>query len=91
MKLTDEPTCTRCGGHPREVCDQCGEHSCWEGEFMCHESKWAGTVVAPPRDIPADHDFAVIRSVGAMRMHNGRAWRWADGRWHLVDRPERAS
>ena len=34
----DAPTCSCCLGDPRLVCDACGEHSCWAGEFMCWES-----------------------------------------------------
>ena len=26
------------------VCDKCLQASCWQGEFMCGESKTAGTV-----------------------------------------------
>lgn len=84
MSATTEETCTRCGGHPREVCDECGQHACWEGEFMCENAKWAGTVIGPPRDIPEQHDWAVTRSAGSVRKHNGRTWEWYDEQWVLM-------
>lgn len=44
----------------------------------------------PPRDFPEDGDWAVTRSVGAMRVWRGQTWRWADGMWHVVAELERA-
>lgn len=42
--LAQEPvTCPDCLGDPDTVCDACGQHSCWEGEYMCHEALAAGT------------------------------------------------
>jgi hypothetical protein len=35
--------CTRCLGDINTVCDACDQHSCWCGEFMCHEAQFAGT------------------------------------------------
>ena len=30
-----------------EVCSECLQASCWHGEFMCFESRDAGTVLKP--------------------------------------------
>jgi hypothetical protein len=43
----------------------------------------------PPRDIPPD-DWAVIRSVGSLRLRGGRAWRWDGHDWHRVAGPNLA-
>lgn len=36
--------CSCCGGDPDLVCDACGQHSCWAGEFMCDNAVRAGVV-----------------------------------------------
>lgn len=36
--------CTCCLGDPDLVCDSCGSHSCWAGEFMCDRAVTAGVV-----------------------------------------------
>ena len=33
------------------VCDKCLMASCWQGEFMCDESKTAGTIEKPIREL----------------------------------------
>lgn len=34
--------CPCCLGDPRLVCDACGSHDCWAGNFMCEDAKTAG-------------------------------------------------
>lgn len=33
------------------VCDKCLQASCWQGIFMCQESKFAGTVQKPRMEL----------------------------------------
>jgi hypothetical protein len=42
----DATMCECCLGEPDLVCDACGQHSCWAGYYMCHESYGAGVVPA---------------------------------------------
>lgn len=46
--------CACCAGDPDTVCDACGQHSCWAGEFMCEDSRSAGTTTRAEYDAPRD-------------------------------------
>ena len=37
-------TCPCCLGDPDLVCDACGSHDCWAGNFMCGDADVAGVV-----------------------------------------------
>ena len=50
MTAEEMATCPDCLGDPDTVCDACGQHSCWEGEFMCHDNKKQFT--CPPKTGP---------------------------------------
>ena len=41
----------------------------------------------PPRDFPPN-DWALIRSMGALRRYDDRMWRWTGWDWHEVTGPD---
>jgi hypothetical protein len=63
MTAEEMATCPDCLGDPDTVCDACGQHSCWEGEFMCHEALSAGTV--------QKEDLHIGRSWSDTRLEDG--------------------
>jgi hypothetical protein len=39
--------CLCCLGDPDLVCDACGSHDCWAGNFMCEDARTAGVKTRP--------------------------------------------